>query len=161
MKTNTTRRHSLSHLLVLLQIVGVSLSVWPVGMVNRGPALALALCALGAASGLYALAHNRLGILGIYPELPPDAELITSGPYRWVRHPMYASLMLMMFSIALYNLHIINLLGVVLVASAVLGKVPIEEHQLRVRFPAYGAYAVRTPRFLPLPRGSRPLPPAV
>jgi len=54
MKTNTTRRHSLSHLLVLLQIVGVSLSVWPVGMVNRGPALALALalCALGAASGL-------------------------------------------------------------------------------------------------------------
>ena len=100
MKTNTTRRHSLSHLLVLLQIVGVSLSVWPVGMVNRGPALALALCALGAASGLYALAHNRLGILGIYPELPPDAELITSGPYRWVRHPMYTSLMLMMFGIA-------------------------------------------------------------
>jgi protein-S-isoprenylcysteine O-methyltransferase Ste14 len=161
MKTNTTRRHSLSHLLVLLQIVGVSLSVWPVGMVNRGPALALALCALGAASGLYALAHNRLGILGIYPELPPDAELITSGPYRWVRHPMYTSLMLMMFGIALYNLHIINLLGVLLVASAVLGKVPIEEHQLRVRFPAYRAYAVQTPRFLPFPRGSRPPPPAV
>jgi hypothetical protein len=89
--------------------------------VNRGLALALALCALGAASGLYALAHNRLGILGIYPELPPDAELITSGPYRWVRHPMYTSLMLMMFGIALYNLHIINLLGVVLVASVVLG----------------------------------------
>jgi len=67
----------------------------------------------------------------------------------------------MMFDIAVYNFHIINLLGVLLVASAVLGKVPIEEHQLRVRFPAYRAYAVQTPRFLPFPRGSRPPPPAV
>lgn len=152
MQITKTPRHSLSHLLVLLQLCGIALSVWPVGMVNRGSVLVLVLCAVGAASGLYALAHNRLGVFGIYPELPPDAELVTTGPYRWVRHPMYASLVLMMVGIALYNLHSVNLIGVIIVSVAVLGKVPIEERQLRARFPEYAAYAARTPRFLPCPR---------
>jgi len=40
-------------------------------------------------------------------------------------------------------------------------EVPIEEHRLRARFPAYRAYVVRTPHFLPFQRGSRPCPPAV
>jgi protein-S-isoprenylcysteine O-methyltransferase Ste14 len=84
--------------------------------------------------------------------MPLDADLVTSGPYRWVRHPMYASLMLMMVGIALYNLHSVNLVGVILVAVAVSGKVPIEEHQLRARFPEYATYAARTPRFVPFPR---------
>jgi protein-S-isoprenylcysteine O-methyltransferase Ste14 len=144
--------HPLSHLLVLLQVGGVGLSAWPVGLVNRGSVLALSLCALGAVGGLYAVRHNRIGLTGIYPEPPPDGQLITSGPYRKVRHPMYSSLLLMMTGIALYNLHSVNFLGLVMVVIAVLGKVLIEERLLRARFPEYAEYAARTPRFLPRPR---------
>lgn len=61
MQTATTLHRVISHLLVLLQVGGVALSVWPVGMGNRGSVPALVPCALGAASGLDALVHNRIG----------------------------------------------------------------------------------------------------
>lgn len=146
------RRQLLSHLLVILQLAGIALCLFPVDLANRGRALSLLLCALGAAVGLYALAHNRIGMSGIYPELPPDAQLITSGPYRFVRHPMYTSLLLMMLGIALYNLHPINLTGFGIIALAVLGKVRIEERALRRRFPEYETYAARTAALVPFVR---------
>jgi protein-S-isoprenylcysteine O-methyltransferase Ste14 len=30
-----------------------------------------------------------------------DHELVTTGPYRWVRHPLYASALLLLFSLSL------------------------------------------------------------
>lgn len=145
-KTTRTWR---SHFLVFLQLSGVALCVWPVGLTNRGPVIALVLCALGAVLGLFALSHNRIGASGVYPELPDQAGLITSGPYRFMRHPMYSGLMLMTVGIALFNLHLLNLVGVAAVVLAVVGKVSIEERDLAARFPQYARYAAQTPRFLP------------
>ena len=124
------RRRPLSHLLVLAQLAGIVLCCYPVGLVNRGPVLALVLCALGSAAGMYSLVHNKIGNFSVYPEPKRNTELVTSGPYRFVRHPMYSSLVVMMIGIALYNLHLINFVGLPLVALAVFGKALIEERLL-------------------------------
>lgn len=143
-------RHSLvSHLQVATQFAGVALSCYPVGLVNRGSVWWLALCLAGAIVGVWALCHNRIGNFSVYPEPKARAELITSGPYRWVRHPMYSALLLMMPGIAAYNGHVLNAAGVVLVAAAVIGKALREERFLHERFPEYADYARTTPRFIP------------
>ena len=77
-------------------------------------------------------------------------HLVTSGPYRWVRHPMYTTLF--GFSIGLYFLSANGLIGVLwavlTVASA--WRFSQEEQILAEAFGSeYEQYAARTGRFLP------------
>lgn len=84
------------------------------------------------------------------PEPVAGGDLVMSGPYRWVRHPMYTGVFLMFSGIALL---FDSLAGVVLSVSLVglfALKARYEERQLRISYPGYGIYleTVRG-RFLP------------
>lgn len=139
----------LSHVQVAVQLIGVVLSCYPVGLVNRGSTWWLVLCLAGTLLGLWALNHNRVGNFRVYPEPRPDTELVTTGPYRLVRHPMYTALIVMMLGIAGYNGHVVNAAGLVLAAVAVTAKASREERFLAARFPDYEDYAANTSRFIP------------
>jgi protein-S-isoprenylcysteine O-methyltransferase Ste14 len=86
-----------------------------------------------------------------------DHELVTHGPYRFVRHPMNVTMPV--FGVGLLFLSANALLGVVtivLLAIICLMRSPIEERQLRERFgEAYLAYAARTGRYFPRLRRGR------
>ena len=138
-----------SHLLVGLQSSAMVVIVWPFLAQPDDRLQWLAFSALGVIVGLYTLAHNKLGNFGIYPEPIPDACLITTGPYRWVRHPMYTSLLLFMLGIALYRHAWPNYLGLALLSLAILGKIHREETHLHRRFADYAAYVRRTRRLIP------------
>ncbi len=140
-----------SHSLVVLQLGGVALSCWPVGWVNQGHMAWLLLVLIGTVCGLTTLAYNKIGNFRVYPEPKQDAKLITNGPYRFVRHPMYSSLILMMLGISGYNGYWPNLLGVVCVVIAVTAKAAMEEHYMVLKFSEYEGYAAKTPRFIPRP----------
>ncbi len=143
-------RHSrLSHALVALQFAAIVIIAWPFFPQSGGRLAWLLVSALGIALGLYTLAHNRLGNFGIYPEPIDNACLITSGPYRRVRHPMYTSLLLCMFGIALYRHAWPNYVGMVLLIVALVGKMRREEDHLRLRFEDYADYVKHTHRLLP------------
>ncbi len=133
--------------MVLLQFAGIVLACYPVGWVNAGWWVGLLPVVGGTGLGLVTLFHNRIGNFNVYPELREQALLITSGPYRWMRHPMYVALVIMMAGIALYNGHWINAVGVAAVVLAVVLKARREEVYLRQRFPEYAAYAERTRAF--------------
>jgi protein-S-isoprenylcysteine O-methyltransferase Ste14 len=139
----------LSHVQVAAQLIGVVLSCYPIGLVNRGSAWWLVLCLAGTLFGLWALNHNRIGNFRVYPEPRPDTELITTGPYRLVRHPMYTALFVMMLGIAGYNGHVLNAAGLVVVAMAVVTKANREEQFLAGQFAEYEDYAGNTSRFVP------------
>jgi protein-S-isoprenylcysteine O-methyltransferase Ste14 len=143
------QRPLLSHVLVACQFTGLVLACWPVGLVNRGLPWVLLLCAGGTLLGLYTLWHNPVGNFSVYPEIKAKARLITTGPYRYVRHPMYSALVLMMLGVAFYNGHWINFVGFVLVALAVVNKARLEERLLPAIFAEYSTYAARTKRFVP------------
>jgi protein-S-isoprenylcysteine O-methyltransferase Ste14 len=76
--------------------------------------------------------------------------LVTTGPYRWIRHPFYvaAALALLANSLAAANWFIFLTGGVAVVLMIV--RTRIEEQKLLERFGApYQAYRDRTGRFLP------------
>lgn len=80
---------------------------------------------------------------------PTEGELVTSGPYRYVRHPIYAAVLYFLWAGVLTHLSVesigIGFLGIAGVAM----RVYVEEKLLRERYPAYEAYAQRTRRFIP------------
>lgn len=123
--------------------------VWPFFEQPDGQLGWLAISACGLIVGAYTVAHNKLGNFGIYPEPLPNARLITSGPYHWVRHPMYTSLLLLMLGIALYRNSWPNYLGILMLLAALFGKMQREEAYLCTKFEAYADYIKRTHRLFP------------
>jgi len=76
--------------------------------------------------------------------------LVTTGPYRWVRHPFYVAAALSMLGNSLAAANWFLLGGGALVFILLAIRTPIEEAQLLARFGgAYEAYMQRTHRFLP------------
>ena len=142
------RKSARSHLLVLLQLLSIGMGLVPYAGL-QGSAWWLGSAALGVAVGLYTLLHNRVGNFGIYPEPLSRARLVTSGPYRWVRHPMYLSLLLFMLGIAMFNGGLLNELSLITLLLAVLGKMHLEERYLHRHFDAYGDYAGNRKRLIP------------
>jgi protein-S-isoprenylcysteine O-methyltransferase Ste14 len=78
-----------------------------------------------------------------------DPELVTSGPYRFVRHPIYSGLLLAVLGTAL----VVNLVG--LIIGLVLGSyfyysATVEERNLTEVFPAdYPEYRSHTKMLIP------------
>jgi protein-S-isoprenylcysteine O-methyltransferase Ste14 len=81
-----------------------------------------------------------------------EHTLVTTGPYRWVRHPFYVAAALAMLGNALVAANWFLLGGGVMVFTLLAIRTRIEEAELLARFGgAYQAYMHRTRRFLPRP----------
>ncbi len=147
-KTSTRKRAS-SHLLVVLQAAFLVICCLPIGWRNAGSPWFLLGCAVGSVLGLIVLYYNRPGNFAVYPEVKTGAQLITHGPYRYVRHPMYTALMIMMAGIAGYNGHWVNYLAALGITTVVVMKAYREEELLPLVFPQYAVYKAQTKRFVP------------
>lgn len=102
---------------------------------------------------LFGLSH-----LGRHFGVVPDVRgLVTSGPYRYVRHPLYFGESLMAVGIFLSILSPLSALFCVLAIAAQYGRARFEEQALTSVFPHYREYAASTPMLLPLPRFRGPL----
>jgi protein-S-isoprenylcysteine O-methyltransferase Ste14 len=82
-------------------------------------------------------------------------ELVTRGPYRWVRHPLYTTAIGLFVALGLIAANwFILLFALIALASMRLVIVPLEERQLRTRFGTeYEQYTRRTGAMLPRLRG--------
>ncbi|MGA2131709.1 MAG: isoprenylcysteine carboxylmethyltransferase family protein [Bryobacteraceae bacterium] len=121
------------------------------GLARIVPAMLLA--PAGALFGWLAVRHlgKQLRVLaGLYP----DHELIRTGPYAVVRHPVYASLFLMMLASGLlFARWPMLLLGIVLYIAGTEIRIHAEEGLLRARFGAeFDAYRAKVPAYLPFLR---------
>jgi protein-S-isoprenylcysteine O-methyltransferase Ste14 len=103
----------------------------------------------GIALGLWALVTMRLDKVSILPEVQEGSALVTIGPYLWIRHPMYTSLLLVGGSLALNNpLWWRWAVWGILCINQIL-KLLYEERLLKAQFPEYQAYMARTKRLIP------------
>jgi protein-S-isoprenylcysteine O-methyltransferase Ste14 len=81
-------------------------------------------------------------------------EIISHGPYRFVRHPIYSGIILAVLATAVVRGTMVGWLGAVLIIIGLLIKARIEEQFLRAELgeAQYDAYAQRVPMVLPFPR---------
>lgn len=119
----------------------------PDGEVGPTRLVGLALTVLGGA--LAFVASRRLGPgLRPTPEPRPEADLVETGPYALVRHPIYGGVTLFILGTALI---LDSLLGAMLsigLGGFFYAKSVYEERRLLLRYPAYHAYRERVPRRL-------------
>jgi protein-S-isoprenylcysteine O-methyltransferase Ste14 len=80
---------------------------------------------------------------------PGGEAVIRRGPYRLIRHPMYAGALLLLWATALSHLSVLCLAAAAVPTLAVVPRVVDEERQLRARYPDYSEYARATRRLIP------------
>jgi protein-S-isoprenylcysteine O-methyltransferase Ste14 len=121
----------------------------PEFLAARAPALAWLLALAGVALGAWSLHANRPGNFSIRPLPLVGARFVQSGPYRFVRHPMYSTVLLCALAcLAARPLAWVRA-AVLTLAGVLAGKAALEERWMSERFPAYADYRRRTRRFLP------------
>lgn len=105
----------------------------------------------GAAIALavWTLTHNRLGNFNIHPTPKASGVLVTTGPYRWIRHPMYTSLLLGAGALASMSSPLAAWLAWSALAVVLFLKSTLEEHWLCAHYPGYAAYRLVSKRFVP------------
>jgi len=118
-----------------------------------GGVVACVLALLLARASFVALGRNYRGGVGLWR----DHELITSGPYARIQHPIYSAFVLFMLGIwALSTSWLVGASGLLLTLSIPALRLGLEERELRARFgDRYARYHRSTPRFVP--RSSRGL----
>ncbi len=142
--------------LVTLQFALIGAIVLPVGAAGWHAAAALPVIA-AAALGAWALSANRPGNFNIRPEAKSGGHLVTGGPYRYIRHPMYLAVLVATAGfVAGYAdfstwraadlARSIAWLGLAIVLHV---KSRVEERALHAMHPGYAAYAQRTRRIIP------------
>jgi len=142
---------------VLRNILGIPLWVAGLLMACRQPAVFLftpgrALTALSWLLLLMGTVSMLLGIgrLGLRAYRPTTKDtLVSSGIFRFIRHPIYSGLLVDFIALALQRPTRPVILACALGWLYAQVQARLEEIDLRQRIPGYGAYMKTVPRFLP------------
>lgn len=155
----TARRSGSSILWILMQCVALGIAGFGMIRVALDPLSAKALLEavvvlalmLGAV-GLFDASSRAMGKnWSLVARTREDHQLIQSGPFALIRHPIYVALFLFMIAMAIAYGHSRNLIvAVPLYALATWLRARNEERLLHAQFgAAYDAYASRVKRFVP------------
>ena len=80
---------------------------------------------------------------------PTAGGLVTSGPYRYLRHPIYVSILLFTLTGIFSNLALASAIAGIIIIVAVFARMLCEETLLHVRYPEYAEYSRSARRLIP------------
>ncbi len=111
-------------------------------------ALGAVLCVAGIAFAIWARWHLGRN-WSATPSIKEGHELVASGPYRFVRHPIYTGIILALLGSALTN-SVIWVAFFIIFTINFIARIPIEERYMLQLFPGeYPEYKKRTKALIP------------
>ena len=137
-----------SAVLVAVQVAAIGGLVFT-GPIFPQPWILQVLVVAGFAIIVSSLFMLRPRNLNVAPEVRSGGELITNGPYRFVRHPVYSGGVLVCLTWVIGDFTWLRLgaLAILLVDLAI--KIPYEEKFLLEAFSDYDQYRQRTKKLVP------------
>jgi protein-S-isoprenylcysteine O-methyltransferase Ste14 len=124
-----------------------------VGLYRLGALLSARPAVIGVqavAVALFLWARWTFGIRSFHAAAnPTEGGLVTAGPYRYLRHPIYAAILLFAGAGAVARPSAGSLFFLLVAAGAAV-RIAAEETLLVERYPEYRDYARRTKRLIPL-----------
>jgi len=145
---NSDRTWVIGQSVLMLAVVGLGVTHRGAWQSDAGFMAGAVLFALGAIVGVWgvrSLGRSRTP----NPTPKADAELVQTGIYRWLRHPLYSSVMLASLGWALLWQSAAALAAGLVLCVFFDAKARLEERLLLAKFPDYAAYRERTWRFVP------------
>lgn len=120
---------------------------WPTTWSGLAPGYALIVG--GAGLMAWTLRHNRRGNWQVAPAVRAGARLVTTGPYGFVRHPMYVAVLGLALGFVVLDRHPADYVAWAALAGLFFVKARIEERALANAFADYAEYRRRTGGFWP------------
>jgi protein-S-isoprenylcysteine O-methyltransferase Ste14 len=110
--------------LFLMEILGIGLAFW----------------------AIVAMSQSKFNVL---PDVRDGASLIKSGPYKYVRHPMYSALIVIFLALIIDEFLVLRLLVYLALTATLVAKQFYEEGLLKKEFGQYRYYQENTWRIIP------------
>lgn len=141
------------YILVGLQLFLFSLFIFEIGIVKfkipeliRGIAVGMIVTRiLILAIALLQLNKN----LSPFPTPKTGSQLIQTGLYKFIRHPIYTGILISLFGYSIYSSSIFRLVLTLSLYALFIIKTRYEEKLLLERYDDYASYRKRTGRFFP------------
>lgn len=149
---NERQRVWLGSGLVLLQfglLAVLALLAWPTAENGAIPLEAWAAAAAALLLFGWTLRANRLGNFNIHPRPRVGGTLVTTGPYGWIRHPMYTAFLLGAWALAWTAGSGEAWLAWWALSLVLWFKSTLEERWMLAQHPGYEHYREQTKRFVP------------
>ena len=132
----------------------LGIRLWPASGLLYG--IGFAMLVVGLAFSVWARVHlggNWSGVVTV----KEGHELIRTGPYGYVRHPIYTGILTGIIGTAICSRTLGALLGFVIIAVGLKRKLRIEETLMRETFPGqYERYCEEVPALLPFTKSRSP-----
>ena len=137
-----------SHLYVAMQFTGIG------AILFTGPWICSAITGLFfqiaaillASFALFVMRKSKIRIL---PDLAQGATLITSGPYKYIRHPMYTSLLMFFIPLIVEQFTPYRLAFLTILFISLILKILHEEKQLANNFTQFKSYQKKSKMLIP------------
>ena len=137
-----------SYLLTIIQYTTLPLMMWLMVWFSDQLVL-LAIQCFGILIAIWALFEMQKSKINIAPTPRKNATLVQSGIYKWLRHPMYLSLLLVFVPMLIENQNYINFSIFAIFAINIIFKLEYEEKLLLEFFSGYKDYKSKSWKLIP------------
>ena len=110
---------------------------------NPMPKPGIILCALGLLIIMLAFISLR-AVIQIEPEPKAEGHLVSSGVYKYIRHPIYTGMVILVFGLFLRRPALFITIASVVVIIFLIVKSRFEEDLLQEKYSDYGEYRKHT-----------------
>jgi protein-S-isoprenylcysteine O-methyltransferase Ste14 len=138
-----------ARILVLIQLACI-VFIFASGAPLANHFLLLLIQIAGIATGVWAVVAMGIGNMNISPLVKEGAALVTKGPYRLIRHPMYLAVLLVTWPVILDHFTMLRAAAGIILTVDLIMKMLFEENVLQKQFPEYATYMKSTKRLIPI-----------